>query len=102
VERTEVGLRAAWRAIVPLSWRTRFRILRKRRRRVRLGDLERTTPIELHLGRTRGGAIDRIYIEAFLEAHRADIRGRVLEVLDPGYTLRFGSAVEDVNVEGAA
>jgi hypothetical protein len=38
----------------------------------------------------RGLPIDRYYIENFLERHRPDIRGRVLEVGDPAYTLSFG------------
>jgi len=95
----QASIRDVWRAVVPHAWRERLRELRhRRRRRVRLGDLRRTTPIELHLGRTRGGPIDRHYIEAFLDAHRGDIRGRVLEVLDPGYTERFGSGVEHVDI----
>jgi hypothetical protein len=39
----------------------------------------------------RGLPIDRYYIENFLERHRSDIRGRVLEVGDPAYTLAFGA-----------
>jgi SAM-dependent methyltransferase len=38
----------------------------------------------------RGTPIDRLLIERFLERHEADIRGRVLEVADRGYTGRFG------------
>lgn len=38
----------------------------------------------------RGTPIDRFLIERFLEAHSADIQGRVLEVADRGYTSRFG------------
>jgi hypothetical protein len=37
--------------------------------------------------------IDRYYIEGFLQEHQADIRGRVLEVKDSGYTERFGREV---------
>jgi SAM-dependent methyltransferase len=70
----------------------------KRGRRVRFGDLGRTTPIELHLGRTRGGPLDRYYIAAFLDRHRADIRGHVLEVADPGYVERYGRGVTRVDV----
>lgn len=94
-------LRRAWRAAAPLEWRTRLHVWRRdkaRRKRVRFGDLGRTTPIELHWGRTRGGPIDRYYIEKFLERHREDIRGHVLEVADPGYVDRFGTAVERVDV----
>ncbi len=38
----------------------------------------------------RGTPIDRFLIERFLEAHSADIQGRVLEVADRGYTSQFG------------
>jgi hypothetical protein len=38
----------------------------------------------------RGLPVDRYYIERFLERHRADVHGRVLESGDPDYTLRFG------------
>jgi hypothetical protein len=37
-----------------------------------------------------GTPVDRLYIESFLERNASDIRGAVLEVLDPSYTHRFG------------
>lgn len=57
---------------------------------VRLGSLRRVTPISQHFGYDRGQPVDRVYIEAFLEAYKSDIQGRVLEVGDRAYTLRFG------------
>jgi SAM-dependent methyltransferase len=42
--------------------------------------------------------IDRYYIERFLAAHADDIRGRVLEVKDRGYTERFGRSVSRSDV----
>ncbi len=57
---------------------------------VRFGDLRRTTPIASDFGYSRGGPIDRYYIEGFLERRHDDIRGRVLEVGDASYTHRFG------------
>jgi len=54
------------------------------------GDLRRTTPVARNWGYERGTPIDRHYIERFLEAHAADIRGTVLEVQEPDYTKRFG------------
>lgn len=56
------------------------------------GDLGRTTPVSRNWGFDRGTPIDRLYIERFLEAHAADIRGRVLEVSNNDYTLRYGGA----------
>jgi SAM-dependent methyltransferase len=58
--------------------------------RVSFGDFRRTRPISSHFGFERGQPVDRYYIERFLERHRADVRGRVLEVGDASYTRRFG------------
>jgi glycosyltransferase involved in cell wall biosynthesis len=57
---------------------------------VRFGSLRRTSPISRVWGRERGRSLDRYYIENFLEAHRADVRGRVLEVGDATYTRQYG------------
>ena len=57
---------------------------------VRLGDLARRTPISRDWGFDRGQPVDRFYIERFLAAHAADIRGRVLEASNNHYTLHFG------------
>jgi SAM-dependent methyltransferase len=43
-------------------------------------------------GYDRGKPVDRHYIEAFLEANREDVRGRVLEIGDAAYTRRYGGA----------
>jgi SAM-dependent methyltransferase len=43
-------------------------------------------------GFSRGDAIDRYYIEAFLDRHSYDIRGRVLEVGGNVYTQRYGGS----------
>jgi peptidoglycan/xylan/chitin deacetylase (PgdA/CDA1 family)/GT2 family glycosyltransferase/SAM-dependent methyltransferase len=56
------------------------------------GDLRRLSPISPVWGLDRGKPLDRHYIEGFLERHRADIRGRVLEIKDAGYTNRFGGS----------
>jgi glycosyltransferase involved in cell wall biosynthesis/SAM-dependent methyltransferase len=57
---------------------------------VRFGNLRRLTPISRLWGRDRGRPLDRYYIENFLERHRADVCGRVLEVGEPSYTRQFG------------
>jgi SAM-dependent methyltransferase len=62
---------------------------------VRLGSLGTTHPVSSNWGYDRGRPVDRWYIERFLEQHRADITGHVLEVKDSGYTDRFGHAVEE-------
>jgi hypothetical protein len=47
-------------------------------------------PVSRVFGSDRGRPIDRWYIERFLERHRADIRGRVLEVAESTYTGWYG------------
>ena len=62
----------------------------RRRERVDLGDLRRPEPVSRLFGAERGLPIDRYFIERFLSAHAERIRGRVLEVADRSYTIRFG------------
>ncbi|RKT47410.1 class I SAM-dependent methyltransferase [Thiocapsa rosea] len=79
------------------------RLLKRPHRRVDLGDLRRTEPFCRRYGFSRGLAVDRRYIEDFIETQQASITGRVLEVLNNNYTLRFGgdrvtrSDVLDIN-----
>lgn len=93
-----------WRRFVPASARRRLRPLRsavverRRRRPPRLGDLRRVTPIDPNWGFERGTPIDRVYVEQFVSANAADIRGRVLEIAAPDYTTRFGRGVERVDI----
>lgn len=61
---------------------------------VRFGSLRRLSPISRDWGDDRGGPIDRYYIHGFLERHRDDVKGRVLEVAEDVYTKWFGG--EDV------
>jgi SAM-dependent methyltransferase len=88
-------LRQSLRERVPLERRTRLRQrLNRVRQPARLGTLRRTAPLSEIWGHDRGRPIDRFYIERFLEEHRSDIHGRVLEVRDRQYAQRFGSGVE--------
>jgi SAM-dependent methyltransferase len=48
------------------------------------------SPVSRLFGTDRGTPIDRYYIESFLQANAAHIRGRVMEVGDPAYTKQFG------------
>ena len=63
-----------------------------------LSVLRRTRPIGDNWGWDRGTPIDRFYIEAFLDRHRRDIQGRVVEVKDALYTRRFGEGVTKSDV----
>jgi SAM-dependent methyltransferase len=47
-------------------------------------------PVSRDYGSGRGTPVDRFYIERFLDRHRADIHGDVLEMKDDAYTRRFG------------
>jgi SAM-dependent methyltransferase len=65
----------------------------------RWGNLRRLRPFSDRYGFDRGLPVDRFYIEAFLARHAADVRGRVLEVKDSSYTVRFGgSSVSESDV----
>jgi hypothetical protein len=64
----------------------------------RVGRLLRTRPVSTCCGFDRGTPIDRYYIERFLDEHRQDIRGTVLEVREVTYAHRFGSEIERVDV----
>lgn len=57
---------------------------------VNFGNLRRLKPISREFGYDRGLPVDRYYIENFLTRQSDDIRGRVLEIGDNSYTLKFG------------
>ncbi len=57
---------------------------------IKFGNLRRTTPISQNFGYDRGSPIDRYYIERFLTQQAGQIQGRVLEIGDREYTVRFG------------
>jgi glycosyltransferase involved in cell wall biosynthesis len=58
--------------------------------KINFGDLNSTKPFSTQFGYDRGGPVDRYYIENFLEQNKSCIKGRVLEIGDNEYTLRFG------------
>jgi SAM-dependent methyltransferase len=47
-------------------------------------------PVDRDFGKGRGTPLDRVYIHEFLWERRGDVRGRVLEVADSGYTDYLG------------
>lgn len=57
---------------------------------VAFGDLGGVEPLSRKFGGDRGMPLDRYYIESFLQRHAQDIQGRVAEIGDNVYTLRFG------------
>jgi SAM-dependent methyltransferase len=80
---------AAWSGAHLLLERGAPRSVREERRRPRLP----VEPYERQYGMRLGRPLDRVYIEEFLKRRSADIRGDVLEILDPAYTRRFGGAL---------
>jgi SAM-dependent methyltransferase len=77
---------AAWRSAVRVLERFAPNSAREERRRPRLP----SEPFARKYGMGLGRPIDRVYIEDFLARHGDDIRGNVLEILDPTYARRFG------------
>jgi SAM-dependent methyltransferase len=57
-----------------------------------IGRIRSAKPLSDNWGYERGTPIDRYYIEPFLERHRADVHGHVLEVQEDDYSRRFGGA----------
>jgi SAM-dependent methyltransferase len=60
--------------------------------KINFGDLKRCKPFSYEFGYDRGGPVDRYYIENFLQKNSPDIKGRVLEIGDNEYTVRFGGS----------
>jgi GT2 family glycosyltransferase/SAM-dependent methyltransferase len=75
-----------------------YRLLRRYRRgwppalgEIDFGQLGSTRPVSNDFGWERGTAIDRYYVEKFLERCASDVRGRVLEIGDDAYSRRYGA-----------
>lgn len=54
------------------------------------GNLRRTEPFSSQFGFERGTPIDRFYVDRFLHAERAVIRGAVLEIQVSGHANKYG------------
>jgi SAM-dependent methyltransferase len=95
--------RTLWRDRVPGPARERVNRARAARaerawRKPRdLGDLRRLEPFSTW-GSSRDGPIDRIYINRFIAAHAADVRGRALEIMNDHYLTRYGTGVTQADV----
>lgn len=85
-------LRQAFNKLLPTAVRQPVLEWWRRPRPVQWGRLRRLTPVSRVFGLDRGQPIDRYYIEAFLQRHADDIKGRVLEIGDSAYTRRFGGS----------
>lgn len=58
--------------------------------KIQPGDFDRLTPFSSDFGFDRGGPIDRFYIERFLDENKPRVRGKVLEIGDNAYTVKYG------------
>jgi SAM-dependent methyltransferase len=85
-----VDFKSVVKRIVPPEIYRPIRLWWRRRQSISWTNLRRLTPISRVYGYDRGRCIDRYYIDSFLEHHSADIRGHVLEILEPLYTVKFG------------
>lgn len=80
-----------WWASPPALRRAAQQVIRRSPgRRVSWGTLRRTAPFSPYFGYERGTPVDRPAIEAFLDRHRHDVRGRVAEIKDGAYARRVG------------
>ena len=61
---------------------------------VKIAQLD-TAPISRAYGSERGMAVDRYYIEQFLDENRSAIHGTVMEIADDRYTRKYGNLVEN-------
>ena len=57
---------------------------------VSMGDFKKISPIRKNFGLDYGQPVDRYYIEQFLSENSEEIKGRVLEIGDNIFTLKFG------------
>ncbi len=55
-------------------------------------DCFQANPLSRTFGSERGTAVDRVYIERFLEENAGDIRGSVMEIESDDYIRRFGGS----------
>lgn len=74
-------------------WLTLGRCVLRRLPIPRWGNLRRVTPFSACHGFDRGTPVDRYYLHRFLDQHRGDIHGDVLEIQMSAYTQRFGTGV---------
>ncbi|MCA8883676.1 MAG: class I SAM-dependent methyltransferase [Rhodobacteraceae bacterium] len=92
--------RSLARKLLPPRLRDQITLMRQKHRlqwpragSIVFGDFDRLSPVSAIFGFDRGKAIDRYYIEAFLQQNAADITGVCLELGDPAYINRFGQGV---------
>jgi SAM-dependent methyltransferase len=91
------AVRAWIKTTLPPRWVVRLRCLTRGLGFPRWGNLRRVRPFSDNFGFDRGTPLDRYYLHEFLRRHRAYITGRVLEIQNSGYTLRFGHDLDETH-----
>jgi len=62
------------------------------------GDFFRSTPVSRVWGADRGTALDRPFIEHFIQTHAGDVHGRVLEIGQANYARTYGCRDSQIDV----
>src|SRR5258706_4284896 len=83
--RGAVRMREPVKALLGPACTTRLRCLAGGYPLPRWGNLRRTRRFSSQFGFERGTPVDRWYLRRFLERHRADITGDVLEIQAPDH-----------------
>ena len=91
-------IKSMLKKIIPISIKRKMKDFLKTSKKienqntVRLGDMGSIKPFSTCFGYDRGGPIDRYYIDDFLQKQSSSIFGRVLEIGDNFYTLKYGGS----------
>lgn len=99
-----LAVRDELKQLIGPRWTTRLRCLVRGKEWPRWGNLRRVRPFSDQFGFDRGIPVDRYYLHRFLDAHRALVRGDVLEIQTTGYARRYGhdlGRVDSVDIEPA-
>ena len=91
------AVRAWIKVKLPPRWVVRLRCFTRGLGSPRWGNLRRVRPFSDNFGFDRGTPLDRYYLHQFFQRHRAHITGRVLEIQNTGYTMRFGHDVTEAH-----
>lgn len=87
-----------WDTLPPASRERWLQHCRRLLRPAWMGTVRRTVPLSRYWGGDRGTPVDRYYIERFLREQQGSIQGRVLEVQDRKYALRYGTGLTGTDV----
>jgi len=75
-----------------------LRRFRRPRSRIDWGQFRTISPVSRQFGLDRGTPIDRFYINHFMESVSHNIQGKVLEVAEDRYAMRYGRGVRRLDI----